>query len=59
MRTAVCVLVGLAYSGAARLFAGDVPLGHPDYYPSPEHPIGQRGDGTGFYPGAVAVTAQY
>jgi outer membrane protein assembly factor BamB len=29
------------------------PLGSPDFYPSPEHPIGWRGDGTGRYMAAT------
>jgi hypothetical protein len=33
------------------------PLGHRDFYPSPEHPVGQRGDGSGFYPGATPVAS--
>lgn len=28
-------------------------LGAPGFYPSPEHPVGWRGDGTGNYPGAT------
>ena len=32
------------------------PLGSPDFYPSPEHPIGWRGDGSGHYPGATPPT---
>jgi len=35
--------------------ASEVPLGHPDWYPSPERPLGWRGDGTGAYPGAKPV----
>jgi hypothetical protein len=35
--------------------AEPVPLGHPDFYPSPERPIGWRGDGTGAWPGAATV----
>jgi outer membrane protein assembly factor BamB len=31
-------------------------LGSPDFMPSPEHPIGWRGDGTGQYPGAMPAT---
>ena len=31
------------------------PPGHRDFYPSPERPIGWRGDGTGAYPGATPV----
>ena len=30
-----------------------VPLGSPDFYPSAEHPVGWRGDGTGHFPGAT------
>jgi len=41
----------------AVLWAADhVPLGHRDFYPSPERPIGFRGDGTGAFPGATPVT---
>lgn len=29
------------------------PLGSPEFYPSPERPVGWRGDGTGHYPGAT------
>lgn len=36
--------------------AGEVPLGHKDFYPSPERPVGFRGDGNGFFPGAEPVT---
>ena len=36
--------------------ASDVPLGHPDFYPSPQRPIRWRGDGTGAWPGATPVT---
>jgi hypothetical protein len=28
-------------------------LGDPSAQPSPEHPVGWRGDGTGHYPGAT------
>ena len=34
----------------------EVPLGSPDFYPSHERPIGFRGDGNGFFPGATPVT---
>lgn len=33
------------------------PLGHPDFYPSPQRPLGWRGDGTGAWPGATGVSA--
>lgn len=29
-----------------------VPLGHPNFLPTPERPIGHRGDGQGYFPGA-------
>ncbi len=32
-----------------------VPLGHKEFYPSPEHPVGFRGDGNGYFPGATPV----
>lgn len=31
------------------------PLGHKDFYPSPQHPVGFRGDGNGCFPGATPV----
>ena len=33
-----------------------VPLGSPEFYPSPAHPVGWRGDGTGHFPGATPPT---
>jgi len=33
-----------------------VPLGSPDFRPTPEQPFGWRGDGTGRFPGATPVT---
>jgi len=43
---------------ATALNAGEaVPLGHPDFYPSPQRPLGWRGDGTGAWPGANVVTS--
>ncbi|MBI3832546.1 MAG: hypothetical protein HY291_23690 [Planctomycetes bacterium] len=35
------------------------PMGSADFYPSPAHPIGWRGDGTGCYPGANPPTVWY
>lgn len=46
------ILAGLA--GAAR--PEEVPLGHKDFYPSPERPVGFRGDGNGYFPGATPVS---
>ena len=35
--------------------AKDVPLGHKDFYPSPQRPVGFRGDGNACFPGATPV----
>lgn len=41
----------------ASVLAGEtLPLGHPDFYPSHEHPVGFRGDWSGRYPGATPPT---
>lgn len=37
--------------------SADVPLGHKDFVPSPQHPVGWRGDGTGVFPGATPPTS--
>lgn len=51
--TCVCLyLIPVMLSAAS----DQVPLGHPDFRPSPERPIGWRGDGSGIYPGATPVT---
>ncbi len=36
--------------------AAPVPLGHRDFYPSEERPVGFMGDGNGYFPGATPVT---
>jgi hypothetical protein len=33
--------------------AGEVPLGHSDFLPTPQRPLGYRGDGSGIYPAAI------
>jgi hypothetical protein len=54
-----CALVVAASLFISPVSAADVkysdkaPLGSAEFYPSPEHPIGWRGDGTGCYPGAT------
>lgn len=37
--------------------AGEPPYGSPDFYPSPERPVGFRADGSGAWPGAKPVTS--
>jgi hypothetical protein len=52
-------LIGSAiaiFFGAVTIQAADVPLGHKDFYPTAQRPIGFRGDGNGAFPGATPVT---
>src|SRR5438093_4043530 len=37
--------------------SGPAPLGSPKFLPTPENPLGWRGDGTGRYPGATPPTS--
>jgi outer membrane protein assembly factor BamB len=55
MNYIVTVLV-LLCGMAAPMLAADAPLGHKDFVPTPEHPVGWRGDGTGVFPGATPPT---
>ncbi len=57
MWTMGALLVAVAVCGQA-LADGptDVPLGHKDFYPSPDRPVGFRGDGNGWFPGATPVS---
>src|ERR1043165_1568038 len=52
-RFAICVVV--AALGSAR--AATPELGSPDFYASPEHPFGWRGDGSGRFVGATPATS--
>ena len=54
MKSAVVLAVALA--AVCPGWAQDVPLGHKDFYPSPERPVGFRGNGNACYPGATPVT---
>jgi outer membrane protein assembly factor BamB len=56
---AALVFGGLSGASAQHAPAGGsdkAPRGSPDFYPSPTHPVGWRGDGTGHYPGATPPT---
>jgi outer membrane protein assembly factor BamB len=53
MRTLVLTLA-VALLGAGE--TAPVPLGSPEFRPTPEQPFGWRGDGTGRFPGATPVT---
>ena len=46
-------VVGVSRAAPSVGDAPTVPLGAPQFMPSPERPIGWRGDGTGRYPGAM------
>ena len=64
LRWSVAVAAALVCGGSAVWAAqttapkgsDKVPLGSPDFYPSPTHPVGWRGDGTGHFPGATPPT---
>ena len=49
----LCCLLPVAIAA----FANDLPLGHRDFYPSPERPVGFHGDGSRRFPGAESVTS--
>jgi outer membrane protein assembly factor BamB len=53
LTVAVALLCGALPAWAAQ---SEVPLGSPDFHPSPAHPVGWRGDGTGRFPGATPPT---
>ena len=48
--------VWLIMAGTSLLADDKAQLGSPDFYPSPEHPVGWRGDGSGRFPGATPPT---
>jgi outer membrane protein assembly factor BamB len=55
---ALTVPAGRAWTAEAGTKGNDKALlGSPEFYPTPERPIGWRGDGTGHYPGATPPTA--
>lgn len=48
------IMMAVLMAGSARAAdASSVGIGHADFVPTPEHPIGFRGDGQGCYPGAT------
>jgi len=54
--TSICCTLIAGLLAGRTVWASDLPLGHKDFYPSPERPIGWRGDGNGAFPGATPVT---
>jgi len=54
---AIVLAVASALAGEPAAKGNDkAPLGSPDFYPSPEHPVGWRGDGSGRYTAATPPT---
>ena len=49
----LCFALGAAGAVWSAESAAMEPLGSPNFFPTPEHPIGWRGDWTGRYPGAT------
>jgi len=54
----VSSVVTLAKSEASAK-AEPLPYGHEDFVPTPERPLGYRGDGNGWFPGATPVVEFY
>ena len=52
----VLVLLGCLVPASATDARDELPLGHPDFYPSPQRPIGWRGDGNRTFPGTTLVS---
>ena len=51
--TLALALIAPFLAGPARAAQTVAPLGSPGFRPTPEQPVGWRGDGTGRYPGAT------
>jgi len=56
LQRALRILTAVSLAAAISLHAAEpAPLGHRDFYPSPQRPVGFRGDGSACYPGATPV----
>ena len=53
MRIPTCLLVVPLFLSTLASAAPPAPLGAPSFLPTPDQPVGWRGDGTGRYPGAT------
>lgn len=53
---AFCALAGAILAAGVEKGNDKAPLGSTSYYPSAEHPVGWRGDGSGRFPGATPPT---
>ena len=49
---AILLLPALSLVAATEGNGNALPLGHKDFYPTPDRPVGFRGDGSGVFPGA-------
>src|SRR5690349_15315013 len=56
MRAAHVFLIAFLVNRAMLAADSSTILGSPDFRPTPEHPFGWRGDGSGRFPGATPVT---
>ena len=56
LRTASAVVAFAMGMGWSAAVTAQAPLGHRDFYPSADRPVGWRGDGNGAFPGATPVT---
>lgn len=48
-------LLAMTFLTTGFTLAAEPPMGHPDFMPTTERPVGLRGDGTAVYPGATPV----
>ena len=55
MKSLFATFVWFGLLAAASTFAAEVDLGSPGFLPTPQRPVGWRGDGTGRFPGATPV----
>ncbi|MFP4055001.1 MAG: PQQ-binding-like beta-propeller repeat protein, partial [Phycisphaerae bacterium] len=54
-RRTICAVVALLILPAILTAGSDIPMGHKDFYPTEDRPVGFRGDGNGYFPGATPV----
>jgi len=52
---ALAIVLTAALSAVGGAAPEPVPLGHPDFYPSDDRPVGFCGDGNAYFPGATPV----
>jgi len=55
MRHVICLIL----TSSVTFCAEELPLGHADFYPSPERPVGWQGGGSGIWPGTTAISRNW